>query len=311
MLDLGGSIKEKAPAPAGLIRDTDTQNFERDVLVVSMQVPVIVDFWAPWCGPCRQMMPLLEKVVNAAGGAVRLVKVNLDENPELAQVFQVQSVPAVFAFYKAQPVEGFMGARGEKEIQAFVEKLKKVSGAPAAAPVAADVSHLIQAAEGHFKQGNHTEAMSAYSTALESAPENMEAMAGLGWCFFSLGDFESLEALVGELPSEQQAHPRIKGLSFILSEMKEAAGLPQVAELETRLKKNIKDNAARFDLARRHLSAGNVAGAVDQLVELVRRERGWQEEKARLYLLGLFDALGPTHPETSSGRRRLSSVLFS
>lgn len=311
MLDLT-NLGKPAPAQNAFIRDTHTDAFENDVMAQSMKVPVIVDFWATWCGPCKQMLPALEKVVTEAGGKVLMVKVDIDKNPELAQVFRIQSVPTVYAFWQGQPVDGFMGGKPESELRAFVQKLTALAGAAAndsEAPVV-DVTADMQRADEFFAAGNYTDAMATYSIVLDVAPENMDAMAGIGWCFVAEKSAEGVSELLSQLTDAQKENPRIKGLSFILQQAEEAAGLSDAATLMAAIDKNPKDHAARFDLARVQIAACDIDAAIDTLVELTRRDREWQDQKARKLLLSLFDALGNGHPLTAQGRRKLSAVLF-
>ena len=312
MLDLSLGQKDKAPESA-FIRDTDAARFEDDVLSVSLKTPVIVDFWAPWCGPCKQMMPALEKTVTEANGAVHLVKVNVDKNPELAEVFRVQSVPAVFAFFQGQPVDGFMGARPEGDLRAFVAKLTNLGGAiPKPEAVSAEnVAKLMAEAEKHLRDGKYEDAMASYSMVLDAAPDNLDALGGIGWCLLASNDMEALAELVSQLTPEQQGYSRLKGLSLILDLAAQAKSLEPAAKLSEKLAKNPKDLQARYDLGLQKIAAADLEGAIEALVELTRRDREWKEQKARKLLLELFDAMGPSHPLTGMGRRRLSSVLFS
>lgn len=309
MLDLS-KLGQKKPEASPYIRDTKADLFEQDVLARSMNVPVIVDFWAPWCGPCKQLTPLLEKLVAAANGAVELVKVNIDDAPELAQIFRIQSVPTVYGFFSGQPVDGFTGGQNESFIKAFIGKLTALNtGAAVAANAVADVAPILSAADALFKDGNIIDAMAQYSTALDATPENMEAMAGLGWCFIAQGDAESVAALLDGLTDEQKQHPRIKGLLFITAQ--DTDGLADAAALSEKIIADPKNHAARYDLARRQLASGAIEQSLDSLLELTRRDREWQDQKARKLLLDILDALGPQHPLTSPARRKLSSVLFS
>ncbi len=313
MLDLS-NLGKPAAAPNAFIRDTHTDAFERDVMAQSMQTPVIVDFWATWCGPCKQMMPALEKVVTEANGKVMMVKVDIDKNPELAQVFRIQSVPTVYVFWQGQPVDGFMGGKPESELRAFVQKLSAMAGAPANdtdAPATVDVTEDMKRADEFFAAGSYTDAMAAYSTVLDVAPDNMDAMAGIGWCFVTEKSPEGVAEILSQLTDEQKQNPRIQGLSFILAQAEDASALQDAETLTSALDKNPKDHAARFDLARVQIAACDIDGAIDTLVDLTRRDREWQDQKARKFLLTLFDALGNAHPLTAQGRRKLSAVLFS
>jgi putative thioredoxin len=313
MMDLTFGQKTKPPEPGAFIRDTDASRFEEEVLAVSMTKPVIVDFWAPWCGPCKQMMPALEKAVNDAAGDVHLVKVNVDKSPELAEAFRVQSVPTVYAFFQGQPVDGFMGAKNESDLKAFIEKLKKIAGAapkPAENPDAVNIAKLLEQAEGFFKQDNFNDAIALYSTVYDAAPDNMDALAGIGWSLVGMRELEGIGEMLQPLTEDQKKHAGIKGLVALSVIVTDAAGI-DAGSLLAKLDKNPKDHAARYDLARAQVATGDVGAAIDSLIELTRRDREWQDQKARKLLLELFDAMGPKHPLTAAGRRKLSSVLFS
>lgn len=313
MLDLTSLGKPAAPQNA-FIRDTHTDAFEKDVLEQSMQVPVIVDFWATWCGPCKQLMPALEKTVTEAGGKVHMVKVDIDKNPELAQIFRVQSVPTVYAFWQGQPVDGFMGGKPESELRAFIQKLTVLAGAAANdsdAAAAVDVSAEMKRAEDFFLAGAYTDAMAAYSTALDLAPDNMDALAGIGWCFVAEKSPEGVSEIASQLTEEQRQHPRMAGLLFLLAQGEAAADLPDAGALSAQVEKEPANLAARFDLARVQLAACDIEGAMETLVDLIRRDREWQDQKARKFLLSILEALGNAHPLTALGRRKLSAVLFS
>ncbi len=298
---------------SAFIKDTDELKFERDVLMASMTRPVVVDFWAPWCVPCKQMMPALEKVVSETAGAVHMVKVDIDKNPGLAQALRIQSVPTVYAFFQGKPVDAFAGARPEPELRVFIDKLKTLTlpGAAAVALNAEQIKKVMAEAESFFQQGNFDEAMARYSGILDVDGENMQALAGIGWCLLSQGDAPSAREILTQLSPEQQQSPSFQGLRFILSLETQAEGLEDTHALERKLLKNPKDLQSCFDLALQHLAAGQLEPGVEALLTLIRRNRDWQEKKARVFLLEIFAALGNAHPLTLSGRRKLSALLFS
>ena len=315
MIDLQLGMPPRAPG-AGFIKDTDELMFEQDVLTASRLKPVIVDFWAPGSAPCKQMLPALEKAVAAAAGAVLMVKVNIDRNPELAQALRIQSVPTVYAFFQGKPVDGFAGARPESDLCAFVDKLMLLAGSPAAAGnpaalTAEQVKKIMAEADQFFQQGKHDEAMARYGGLMEADAENMEALGGIGWCLLAQGDVAGVREMLGHLTPEQLKSGRLRGLQFIIALEAQAAVLEDVSALEQKLLKNPNDLPARFDLARQYLAAGQLEKGIDALITLIRQNRDWQEKKARTLLLEIFEAMGNAHPLTLSGRRKLSAVLFS
>ena len=287
-----------------LIKDSDTQHFMDDVIQGSRDQPVIVDFWAPWCGPCKQLTPLLERVVNNAGGKVRLVKINVDENPELAQQLRIQSVPTVYAFLRGQPVDGFAGALPESQIKAFVERL---SGPIGPGPTEVGLDQAKQAAAA----GQTDLAARIYEQLLEQEPGNPEALAGLARCEIARGRPPAARATLERVPKEHANHVEIDGARAALSLAEEAGTLPDPSELNARLAANPDDHEARLDLATALFLRGQVEQAIEHLLAVVRKDREWQDQAARKQLLKFFDALGPQHPATVSGRRKLSTVLFS
>ncbi len=315
MIDLQLGAQPKIPG-ADFIKDTDELRFEQDVLQASMTKPVIVDFWAVGSVLCKQMLSIVEKAVSDAGGAVLLVKVNVDKNPELAQALRIQSVPTFYAFFQGRPVDGFMGAKTEAELRAFVDKLKKLAGAlPAeerdAAAVAEQVKKLMAEADQFFQQGSFDEAMARYGAALDADANSMEALGGIGWCLLSQGDAASVREMLAQLAPEQLKSPRLQGLQFILSLEKRVGGLEDISVLAAKLLKNPKDLQSHYDLALQYLAVGQLEKGIDTLITLIRINREWQEQQARKLLLEVFEAMGHVHPLTLSGRRKLSAVLFS
>jgi putative thioredoxin len=293
-----------APAPADLIVDTTTQTFARDVLDASMKVPVVVDFWAPWCGPCKQLTPILEKVVLAARGAVRLVKMNIDDHPAVAQQLRVQSIPAVFAFKNGQPVDGFMGALPESQVRAFIERLVGGVG-----PTPAE--EAIEAGHAAFEANDLAGAAQAFAAAIQLEPGNPAAVAGLARCYIESGDFERARQTLGLVRPDARNDPEIKAVEAALSLAEKSTDVGDTAELLARIEKNPKDHEARFNLALALNAKGDREGAVDQLLISFEYDRNWNEQAARKQLVEFFDAYGPKDEVTLSGRRRLSSIMFS
>lgn len=289
---------DAATAPSYTM-DVTEQNFEQDVLTASMQKPVIVDFWAPWCAPCKQMMPLLEKAVLATKGAVLMVKVNIDQSPGLAQALRIQSVPTVYAFFQGKPVDGFAGALPESEIKAFVGKLIPLAGLPPRGGVDLELLKKEMAqADDFFRTGNASAAMEHYAQALEIDPDGVDALGGIGWCLLMQGDRDAAADMLSQLTPEQKSSLRLKGLQFVLSLQapeKPATDGPQLL----------------YDQALGNLAAGKMEEGIDGLILLIRKHRDWEDKKANNLLLDVLEALGPVHPLTAPSRRKLSTVLFS
>ncbi|HMM14897.1 MAG TPA: thioredoxin [Parvibaculum sp.] len=299
-----GAAAAPAAAPGELIKDTTTQTFAADVLDASMKVPVIVDFWAPWCGPCRQLGPVLEKLVLAARGAVRLVKMNIDDYPEVAQQLRVQSIPAVFAFKNGQPVDGFMGALPESQVRAFIERLAgDVGPSPA--------EELIEAGRAALEAGDLSSAAQAFAQAIQLEPGIPAAVAGLARCYIESGDFDRARQTLGLVRPDAKNDPEITAALASLSLAEKSADAGDTAELEARIAANARDHQARFDLALALHARGDREGAVDQLLTIVGYDRKWNDEAARKQLVEFFEAYGAKDEVTLSGRRRLSSLLFS
>jgi len=305
-----GAAGANGGAAADLVKDSDTERFMTDVIDASNEVPVIVDFWATWCGPCKQLGPQLEKAVKDAKGAVRLVKIDVDKNQELAAQMRVQSIPAVYAFYQGRPIDGFVGALQESQIKAFVQRLLKQAGGKAPGP--SPVEQAMEQAEAALKAGDAGAASAIFGQVLQHEPENAAAVGGLIRALVKGGDAAQAREVLDGLPPEFAKDPAIETARTAL-ELAEQAGKAAGAtgELEAKLAQNPKDHQSRYDLALALYGAGNAEGAVDQLLEIVRRDRNWNEEAARKQLVKIFEAAGPTDPVTLSGRRRLSSILFS
>jgi putative thioredoxin len=289
---------------AGLIKDVTLESFAADVLDASMQVPVLVDFWAPWCGPCKQLTPVLEKVVTAANGAVRLAKINIDENPEIARQLRIQSVPTVYMFKGGQPVDGFTGALRETEVKAFIAKWAGPGGP-------SPVDDLREQAKAALEAKDLAAAAQAYATILQEQPGDVPAVAGLARCYLMAGDLKRAEETLALTPPEARNAPDITSVQALLTLAKEAGSAGDPAALQARLAENPKDHESRFELGRAHLARGEREAAIETWLDLVRMDRRWNDEAARKKLLTLFEAFGPEDPLTISGRRRLSALLFS
>ncbi len=301
----GGSSAAAKP-DGSAIKDGTDASFVQDVIEASRQTPVIVDFWAPWCGPCRQLGPTIERVVKAARGAVRLVKINIDENPAIAGQMRVQSIPAVFAFKDGKPVDGFMGAQPESQVKAFVERLAGDSD------VSAEADALVARGKESLRLGDLGGAAQDFAAALQIDPKNASALAGMARSYWLNGDLEGARGLLAGLAGKALDNPDVKSIKAAIALAEEG---PKDAEalkaLRARAEQDPEDLQARYDLARALAASGDFDGAAEHLLHIIARERDWQDGAARALLLKIFDAAGAGSTLATEGRKRLSALLFS
>jgi putative thioredoxin len=303
---VAGAPNKASESTSPYIKDSGLQTFAADVLEASREVPVIVDFWAPWCGPCKQLGPALEKAVTEANGAVRLVKVNIDENQEIARQLRIQSIPTVYAFKNGQPVDGFMGAIPESQIRSFIQAL--IGGGHGGPDHAAEV---LAAADEAFASGDVSAAAQAFAHVLQDEPGHPRAVAGLARCYLKSGDIERAKTTLQLVRPDGATDEAIRAVEAELKLKEQAADAGDTEPLRARLAADPKDHQARYDLAMALDGAGDRDGAIAELLELVRLDRKWNDEAARKHLLTLFDAMGPTDERTLAARRKLSGLLFS
>lgn len=294
-----------APAAGELIKDSSEAGFMADVIEASQQVPVIVDFWAPWCGPCKTLGPALEAAVTKAKGKVRMVKINVDENQMLAGQLRVQSIPTVYAFHQGQPVDAFQGALPPSEVAAFVDKIAALGPEGDGG-----LDDAVAAAEEMLTEGAVADAAQTFAAVLGEEPEHAGAYAGLLKSHMALGETDRVKALLDAAPAGISGDPAIAAIRAQLELAEQAAEAGETAELRARLEADQNDHQARLDLAIALQAAGDTEAAIDELLELFRRDRDWKEEAAKTQLFKIFDSLGPQDPLGQKGRRKLSSMIF-
>jgi putative thioredoxin len=306
MMDLGLSAGA-APADADLIKDTTEATFMADVIETSQTVPVIVDFWAPWCGPCKTLIPMLEDAVRAAKGAVKMVKINVDEAQGIAGQLQIQSVPTVYAFYKGQPVDGFQGAVPQSELKEFIDRVIKAGGGETEAD---NLNDAVEAADEMLNEGAAEDAMQTFSAILGEDANHAGAYGGLVRSYIALEDLDQAEAVLNGAPAEISGSAELEAAAAQLELARQAADAGPVAELTAAVEADENDHQSRFDLALALHATDDAEGAVTQLLELFRRDRDWNEGAAKSQLFTIFDALKPSDPVVLNGRRKLSSLIF-
>jgi putative thioredoxin len=290
-------------AADGLIKDTTTQTFVKDVIEESKRQPVLIDFWAPWCGPCKQLTPVLEKAVRAAKGKVKLVKMNIDEHPAIPGQMGIQSIPAVIAFVNGQPADGFMGALPESQVMAFLERLTKDR-------IGGEAKDLLETADTALAEGDPAGAAELYAQLLEEDNTNVAALAGLARCYVETGAIEQAKQTLALVPDSKRNEAPVLAAKAALDLSEQAQSLGPVADLEQKVAANPLDHQARFDLALALNGKGRRQEALDHLINIVKRDRKWNDDGARKQLVQFFDAWGPADEATIEGRKRLSSILF-
>ncbi len=311
---IGGKKEQKsASVPTGDIFDVRTADFEDIVLKMSMETPVLVDFWAPWCGPCKQLGPVLEAAVTASGGKVRMAKVNVDENPDLAQAMRVQSVPTVYAFFQGQPVTVFSGARSPAEIKSLIDQLEKLSAQ--AKPDTINIAEMLPLAAKALADGDIPAAQGLYAQILGQDESNVQAHVGLVRSFIAANDLEQARFLIEDAPEAVASDPQFAAARTALELAENTPKAEDLKKLAAVVEDKPDNHQGRFDYAVALFGAGQKSEAIDQLLEIMQRDKGnekkWEEDKPRLQILKFFEAMGPADPETLSGRRKLSSLLFS
>src|SRR5712671_4699184 len=294
----------EAAAPASVVKDTTTQTFVKDVIEESKRQPVLVDFWAEWCGPCKQLGPVLEKVVRAAKGKVKLVKMDIDKHPTIPGQLGIQSIPAVFAFVNGQPVDGFLGALPEGQVAAFIERVTKDR-------IGGEEMDLLKSADDLLAKGDAAGAADLYAQVLAQDSGNLAALGGLAGSYVRTGALEQARQTLAMVPEAKRNDPAVSAARAALELSEQAQAVGPIADLEQKVAANPLDHQARFDLALALNAKGRRQEAVDNLLEIVKRDRKWNDDGARKQLVQLFEAWGAIDEATVNGRKRLSSILFS
>ena len=300
----GAQVPQAAP---DLIKETTTQTFVKDVIEESKRQPVLIDFWAPWCGPCRQLTPILEKAVRNAKGRVKLVKMNIDEHPAVPGQMGIQSIPAVIAFVNGQPADGFMGAVPESQVNAFIDKLTKGM----AAPGEPNIADVLKEAEAVLAEGDAATAAQIYAEVLAVDATNIAALAGLAKCYITSGAVEQAKQTLAMVPESKRSDVAVKAVQASIDLAEQAQAVGPVTELEQKVAANPLDHQSRFDLATALNAIGKRVEATEQLLAIVKRDRKWDDDAARKQLVQLFEAWGAADEATVEGRKRLSTILFS
>ena len=308
-LNMPGNVGTAASGAAEPVKDITTAQFAAEVIEASQSKPVLVDFWAPWCGPCKQLAPVLEKAVAAMRGRVKLVKMNIDDHPEVAGQMGIQSIPAVIAFVDGRPKDAFMGAKSEGEIRTFIEKIAGPSGPD-------PIEQALEQAEKLASEGATSQAASLYAAILQEDPANVAAIAGMGMIYLDSGDLERAKAVLASVsqpagPGAAAEDPKLASLRAAIDLAEQAQELDDPAQLIELVAAEPDNHQARFDLALAFNASDKREEAADNLLEIMRRDRNWMEDGARTQLLQFFEAWGPTDPVTIAARRKLSSMLFS
>ena len=296
------SLLNGGASAATQVHDVTTASFRQDVVADSMAQPVLVDFWAPWCGPCKQLGPVIERVVAAAKGRVKLVKMNIDDHPQIAGQLGIQSIPAVIAFSKGQPIDGFVGALPESQITGFIERL--------VGPLDDDATALLETAAALAEAGDVAGAIEAYGSVLVENGENIQALAGIIKLYVESGNLDAARGYLEAVPEGKENDPAMVAVRAALDLAEQVASLGDTSGLEAAIAANPNDHQARFDLALAFAAAEKREEATDALIEIIKRDRAWNDDGARVQLLQFFDAWGPMDEMTKAGRRKLSGLLF-